>query len=57
MQVVSLPERKSRDPKELERRRLAVQIAAQLPGDATEAILVLEAALTLVRIFLTPDGS
>lgn len=57
MQVVSLPERKARDPKELDRKRMAIQIAAQLPGDITEAILVLEATLVLVRTFLASDGS
>ena len=57
MQVVSLPERKGRDSKDMDRRWLALQLAAQLPRDATEAILVLEATLTLVRAFLTPDGA
>lgn len=54
MQVVPLPERKKTDPKEIERRRMAIQIAAQLPAEAAEAILVLEATLLLVRSFLTP---
>lgn len=56
MHVVSFPERKKDDPKEQERRRLALQIAAQLPAEAAEAILVLEVALLLVRTFLMPDG-
>ena len=57
MQVVPFPENKKLDDRELERRRLAVQIAAQLPAEAAEAVLVLEAALTLVRLFLTPGGA
>ena len=38
------------------RRRLAIQIAAQLPEDAAEALMVLEAATCLVRTFLV-EGS
>ena len=57
MQVIPMPERKKPDQRDGERRRLALQIAAQLPAEATEAILVLEAALTLVRTFLMTDGS
>jgi hypothetical protein len=56
MHVVSFPERKKDDPKEQDRRRLALQIAAQLPAEAAEAILVLEVAILLVRTFLMPDG-
>lgn len=37
------------------RRRLAIQLAAQLPEDPKEAVLVLEAAICLVRTFLA-DG-
>lgn len=57
MQVVSLPERKARDPKELDRKWLALQLAAQLPRDAQEAALVLEATMALVKTFLASDGS
>lgn len=34
-------------------RRLAIQIASQLPADATEAMAVLERAKWLVEAFLT----
>jgi hypothetical protein len=57
MQVVSLPERRKPDPRELERRRLALQIAAQLPAEAAEALLVLEATVSLVRGFLMPGDA
>lgn len=57
MQVVSLPERRRLDDRELDRRRLAIQLVGQLPAEATEALLVLEAAITLVRMFLSADGA
>lgn len=42
---------------ELNRRRLALQIAAQLPADPVQALLVLEATQLLVRAFFGVDGS
>ena len=56
MQVVSLPERNRRDPKDADRRRMAIQLAAQLPENPAEALLVLEATTLLVKAFLMPDG-
>jgi hypothetical protein len=57
MQVVSLPDQKSRDPKQMDRKWLALQLAAQLPRDAVEAILVLEVTLDLVKSFLASGGA
>lgn len=45
--------RRSRDPgREMQLKRLAIQLAAQLPDDTQEALDVLEHAKTLVRAFL-----
>lgn len=41
---------------ELNRRRLAMQIALQLPGEPLEAIAVLQAALVLVKSFYCAGG-
>jgi hypothetical protein len=37
-------------------RRQAVQIVAQLPEDASDALMVLEQAMVLVRTFLSDDA-
>lgn len=51
--VISLIQKqKSPNPKEAALKRLAIQIAAQLPEDGDEALAVLEYAETLVRSFL-----
>jgi hypothetical protein len=42
--------------KEIDCRRLALQLAVQLPRNATEALLVVQALQTIVESFLAPGG-
>lgn len=41
----------------LDHRRHALQLACQLPEDATDALLILDAARELVETFLMPAGT
>lgn len=38
-------------------RRLAIQLASQLPEDAAEALAVLDYTKSLVKMFLMPEGA
>jgi hypothetical protein len=55
VEVVQLPKQPSK-PADPAMKRLAIQIAAQLPAKPREALLVLALAETIVRTFLADQG-
>ncbi len=56
MNVVQIADRPLGES-ELRRRRLAIQLAAQLPESTTEALAVLSLVEDLVRSFLVASGA
>lgn len=55
-EIITLATRSERHPEaDMELRRMAVQITAQLPADADDALAVLDYARKFVRMFLSRE--